>query len=114
MLKEQSRFLQQLLFLGDLVIIAVSWILAYYIRFEVLDPPLWVPLSRYLVYLPVVVVLWGLVFLFSGLYRVDRAQRLHSIIYGVARRWRRSSFIGSSLSLGYTCFCLPRLLRCLW
>ena len=85
MLKEQSRFLQQLLFLGDLVIIAVSWILAYYIRFEVLEPPLWVPLSRYLVYLPVVVVLWGLVFLFSGLYRVDRAQRLHSIIYGVAR-----------------------------
>ncbi len=85
MIKEQSRFLQRVLFAGDVLIIIVSWILAYYIRFELLTPPEWLPLSRYLVFLPGVVVLWSTVFVLSGLYRVEHAQRFHSVVYAVGR-----------------------------
>ncbi|MDX1531710.1 MAG: sugar transferase, partial [Rhodothermales bacterium] len=85
MLKEQSRLLQRLLFFADLALIALAWVLAWVVRFELLDPPLWVPLTRYLEFLPAVLVVWGTVFLLSGLYQTRRAQRLPLVVYAVAR-----------------------------
>ncbi|MEP0546684.1 MAG: undecaprenyl-phosphate glucose phosphotransferase [Rhodothermales bacterium] len=85
MLKERSRLLQRLLFVADLGLIAVAWVLAWVIRFEVLTPPEWIPLTRYLAYLPGVLVVWGAVFLLSGLYRTRRAQRLPLVVFSVAR-----------------------------
>ena len=91
MLQEQSRLFQRLLFFADAVVIAASWILAYYTRFEVFpllgifSLPEWLPLSRYLSFLPYVLILSMLVFWASGLYVPDRAQRLTSLIYTVAK-----------------------------
>ena len=85
MLKERSRLLQRLLFVADLALIALAWVIAWVIRFEVLTPPEWLPLSRYLTYLPGVLVIWGTVFLLSGLYRTRRAQRLPLVVFAVAR-----------------------------
>ncbi len=99
MLHEQSRLLQRFLFLGDLAMIAIGWIVAYYLRFEVLTPifplPLWRPLSRYLPYLLPVLAIWGTVFVFSGLYSAARAQRLTSMIYAVGR----AVFMGAAASV---------------
>ena len=85
MLKERSRLLQRLLFVADLGLIAFAWVAAWYVRFEVMTPPQWLPLGRYLEFLPGVLVIWGTVFLFSGLYRTRRAQRLPLIVFAVAR-----------------------------
>lgn len=85
MIQEQSRFYQRLLFFCDAALIVVGWISAYYIRFELLTPPEWLPLSRYLSFLPWVLVITMMVFTFSGLYAPDRAQRLTRLIFSVAK-----------------------------
>jgi len=85
MLREQSRLLQQSLFVADLVLIGLAWVLAWVIRFEVMTPPEFVPLTRYLEFLPAVLVIWGTVFLLSGLYQPQRATRLPLIAFTVAR-----------------------------
>ena len=74
MLQEQSRLFQRILFAVDLALIVIGWILAWFIRFEVLawigfiPPPEWLPLSRYLSFLPWVLIVSTAVFWFSGLY----------------------------------------------
>lgn len=85
MLQEQSRLFQRLLFFADFVLVAIGWSLAYVIRFQVLTPPEWLPFSRYLGFLPWVLIVSSLVFWFSGLYAPDRAQRLPRLVYSVAR-----------------------------
>ncbi len=85
MLKEQSRTLQRLLFASDLVLIAAAWVLAWVVRFQVLTPPVHVALGHYLAFLPAVLVLWGAMFVLSGLYQTRRAQRLTLVVYAVAR-----------------------------
>lgn len=85
MLQEQSRLFQRALFLGDIVLIALGWISAWVIRFQILTPPEWIPLTRYLGFLPWVIVIGSLVFAVSGLYAPDRAQRLTRLTYAVVR-----------------------------
>ncbi|WP_457651451.1 undecaprenyl-phosphate glucose phosphotransferase [Rhodocaloribacter sp.] len=91
MLQEQSRLFQRLLFFADFVLVAISWIAAYYIRFDllrvldVLPPPEWMPLARYLGFLPWVLIVSTFVFWASGLYEPDRAQRLTRLIYSVVK-----------------------------
>ncbi len=113
MFNEQSRLFQRLVFVADLGLIALGWIVAYYLRFEVLAPvvglPLWRPLSRYMPYLLPVVALWGIVFLSSGLYAPGRAQRLPDMVYGVLR----AVFMGMAASVAalffYRAFSFSRL-----
>ncbi len=90
MLQEQSRFYQRLLFFADVALVAASWTLAYYLRFEVLATwpaplPEWLPLERYLTFLPSILIVAAFVFWASGLYVPDRAQRLTSLVFSVAK-----------------------------
>lgn len=85
MLRERSLLLQRLLFGADLVLIALAWVIAWTIRFEILTPPEWVPLTAYLGFLPFVLAIWSAVFLVSGLYTTRRAQRLPLVVYAVGR-----------------------------
>ncbi len=85
MIQEQSRFYQRLLFFCDAALVVVGWIAAYFIRFELLTPPEWLPLERYLSFLPWVLLITMMVFTFSGLYAPDRAQRLTRLIFSVAK-----------------------------
>lgn len=113
MFNERSKLFQRTLFVADLGLIAAGWIIAYYIRFELLAPivglPLWRPLSRYISYLPPLIVIWGIVFLASGLYSSDRAQRLPLLVYGVLR----AVFLGMAASVAglffYRAFSFSRL-----
>ena len=99
MLNEHSRVFQRTLFAADLCLIAAGWIIAYYLRFEILAPivglPLWRPLSRYITYLPPLMAIWSVVFIASGLYASGRAQRLPLMIYGVLR----AVFLGMAASV---------------
>ncbi len=91
MLQEQSRLYQRLLFFVDIALVIVAWSLAWFIRFqvsswaEVLAPPEWHPYSRYLGFLPWVLIVSAAVFWFSGLYDPDRFQRLHRLVFSVAK-----------------------------
>ncbi len=90
MLEEQSRFFQRLLFFADFTLVAAGWILAYYLRFEVFATwpvplPEWLPLDRYLTFLPWILLVSAFVFWASGLYVPDRAQRLTRLVFGVAK-----------------------------
>ena len=90
MLQEESRFYQRLLFVADLVFVAASWIAAYYLRFEVFAQwprplPEWLPLERYLTFVPWILFLAALVFWSSGLYIPDRAQRLSRLFVSVGK-----------------------------
>ncbi len=109
MLRERSLFLQRLLFGADLALLALAWVLAWVIRFEVLTPPEMVPLAHYLGFLPFVLAIWGGVLLLTGLYRTRRAQRLTLVAYAVAR----AVSLGLIVSLGalffYRAFSFSRL-----
>ena len=100
MLQERSLILQRLLFGFDVVLIGVAWVLAWVLRFEVLTPPAWAPLTLYLGFLPAVLVLWSAAFLLSGLYQTRRAQRLPLVIFSVAR----AVFLGLLISVAATFF----------
>lgn len=115
MLQEQSRLFQRLLFFADLALIAVGWIAAYFLRFEVflrldfLPPPEWQPFSRYIGFLPGVILVSMAVFWGSGLYVPDRAQKWTRLVTGVVK----STLVGvivlaASLSF-YRAFYFSRL-----
>ena len=109
MLHERSQTLQRVLFGADLALVALAWLAAWAVRFEVLTPPAWVPLARYLEFLPFVLAVWGGVLLVSGLYQTRRAQRLPLVVWAVAR----AVGLGLVVSLGalffYRSFSFSRL-----
>ncbi len=75
MLKAHSRFFEQLTLVGDLVLIAGSWLGAYYLRFWLSPIPVYrgtPPLEPYLYLLGPIVVVWAVAFRAFGLYRPRR------------------------------------------
>lgn len=75
MLKRHSEFLKNLLFLSDLVVIALCWISAYFIRFSVPIFPITKgipPLMPYLWLLFPIIAVWGISFYSFNLYRPRR------------------------------------------
>lgn len=113
MLNEQSRVFQRSLFVVDLGLIASGWVIAYYLRFELLPPyvglPLWRPLSRYTEYLPALMAIWGVVFVVSGLYASGRAQRLPLMVYGVIRAVTLGMVASVAAMFFYRAFSFSRL-----
>jgi len=81
MVKHQTRLFVAMFVLVDVVCTAVAWVLAYYLRFhsqtflDILPADKGVPeLSRYLLLLPLIAVLWPAVMYFHGLYQVKRGR----------------------------------------
>lgn len=85
MLHEQSRLFQRALFVADLALVAIAWVVAYYVRFELLQPREWVPFTRYANFIPWVLAVSAFVFWSTGLYQPDRAQRLPLLVFSVAK-----------------------------
>lgn len=75
MLKAHSKLLEHIMLAGDLLVVAVCWLLAYVARFYVLGPPLRSeipPLYPYLLMLLPILVVWGVSFRAFDLYRPRR------------------------------------------
>ena len=109
MLLERSVFLQRGLFLADLVLTALAWALAWFVRFEVLTPPEWASLTAYSRFLPFVLVIWGGAFLVSGLYQTRRAQRLPLMVYAVGRAVLLSLAVSLAALFFFRTFSFSRL-----
>jgi Undecaprenyl-phosphate glucose phosphotransferase len=75
-LRAHSKFLEQIMLVGDLGIVAACWLGAYFVRFYVLGPPVRggdVPLlGGYLLMLAPILVVWGVSFHAFDLYRPRR------------------------------------------
>ena len=75
MLKAHSKLLEHIMLAGDLLVVAVCWLIAYALRFYVLGPPLRSgipPLYPYLLMLLPILVVWGVSFRAFDLYRPRR------------------------------------------
>lgn len=75
MLKKHSMLFKNLLFIFDLVLIALTWVLAYYLRFYGNLIPVYYdihPLKPYLFLILPILFIWGLIFRAFDLYRPRR------------------------------------------
>jgi Undecaprenyl-phosphate glucose phosphotransferase len=74
-LRSRSRLLEQVMLAGDLLLVAGSWLLAYFVRFYVAGPPAvhGIPfIAPYLLMLVPILIVWGIAFRGFDLYRPRR------------------------------------------
>jgi Undecaprenyl-phosphate glucose phosphotransferase len=81
MVKFDTRIMAAVFVLVDVAATALAWLLAYFLRFHSEAVTFWLPvtkgvpeLSRYLLLLPLIAVLWPTVLYFHGLYQVKRGR----------------------------------------
>jgi Undecaprenyl-phosphate glucose phosphotransferase len=87
-LRAHSRLLEQVMLVGDLLLVAGCWLAAYYIRFYVAGPPSrhGIPfLQPYLLMLLPILVVWGISFRAFDLYRPRRIGSRLSEVAGIAK-----------------------------
>jgi len=107
MLRFQTRLMMASFVAVDLAVTAVAWVLAYLLRFHVEAVHLLIPvtkgvpeLSRYLLLLPLIAVLWPAVLYFHGMYQIKRARSRIDEFFAILF----SVLIGSALVLGATLY----------
>ena len=108
MVKHQSRFQTVLYVLGDLIATYVAFFIAYFVRFnfEIVQVTKGVnPLSQYTLLLPLITLLWPLLFYFHGLYNLrrlrSRIDELFSIVWAVAMGTAATLFVALYLRVYY-------------
>jgi len=107
MLKFQTRKLVAIHVAVDVAATALAWVLAYALRFHA-DAVSWVlpvtkgvpDLSRYLLLLPLMAVLWPAVLYFHGLYQMKRGRSRIDELFAIVL----SVLIASALTLGATLY----------
>lgn len=88
MLRARSRLLEQVMLAGDLLLVAGSWLLAYFVRFYVAGPPAvhGIPfIGPYLLMLLPILIVWGIAFRGFDLYRPRRIGSRLSEVADVAK-----------------------------
>jgi Undecaprenyl-phosphate glucose phosphotransferase len=107
MLKHQTRMMVAGFVLVDVAATCLAWVLAYFLRFDSEIVPAFIPvtkgvppLSRYVLLLPLIAILWPAVLYFHGLYQVKRGRsridEFFAILFSVS--------IASALTLGATLY----------
>jgi Undecaprenyl-phosphate glucose phosphotransferase len=87
-LKAHSRVLEQLMLVGDLLLVAACWLSAYGIRFYVAGPPSrhgTPPIQPYLLMLLPILIVWGISFRAFDLYRPRRIGSRLSEVTDIAK-----------------------------
>jgi len=107
MVKHQTRLFVATFVLVDVVCTAAAWVLAYFLRFhspaflDLLPAYKGIPeLSRYLLLLPLIALLWPAVMYFHGLYQVKRGRSRIDEFFAILF----SVLIASALTLGATLY----------
>ena len=88
MLRAYSRLLEQVMLVGDLLLVAGSWLLAYVARFYIAGPPSRhgiPPLEPYLLMLLPILIVWGIAFRAFDLYHPRRIGSRLSEVAGIAK-----------------------------
>ena len=107
MVRFQTRLMAAAFVLTDVVSTNLAWILAYYLRFHSDLVALFLPVtkglphvSRYLLLLPFISLLWPVVLYFHGLYQVKRGRSRIDEFFAILF----SVLIASALTLGATLY----------
>jgi Undecaprenyl-phosphate glucose phosphotransferase len=107
MVKFQTRVMVAIFVLVDVISTNLAWVAAYFLRFHSEQFVLWVPvtkgvpdLSRYLLLLPLITLLWPAVLYFHGLYKVKRGRSTIDEFFAILF----SVLIASALTLGATLY----------
>ncbi len=103
MIRFQTRRIVAAFVLTDVVATALSWLLAYGLRFHsgLLEAPKGVPdFDRYLLLLPLMAVIWPTVLYFHGLYQVKRGRSRIDEFFAILL----SVLISSGFTLGFTLY----------
>ena len=107
MVKFQTRVMVAVFVLVDVISTNLAWIAAYFLRFHSQEFVEWVPvtkgipdLSRYLLLLPLITLLWPAVLYFHGLYKVKRGRSTIDEFFAILF----SVLIASALTLGATLY----------
>lgn len=117
MLKKHSQLFESLLFISDLLIIAVSWLFSYYVRFYSGLVPVekGIPsFSVYLLMLGPIVVIWAFAFKGFGLYRPKRVGSHLAEIFEIAKACVVSVLILISLTFFFRSYEFSRLVFALF
>lgn len=96
MLKKHTQFFENILFLADIFIIGFSWLLSYYIRFYSGLIPIEKGIPPFKIYLFLIIpilLIWGFVFKFFGLYRPKRMSSYFNEAFDIAKACTFSVFI---------------------
>ncbi len=108
MVKQQSRILTGVYLLGDLAATYVAFFLAYFVRFnvQIVEVTKGVsPFRQYLLLIPLITVLWPLLFYLHGLYNLrrlrSRVDELFSIVWAVAMGTAATLFVALYLRVYY-------------
>lgn len=112
MLKKHSQFLESLVLLGDLVVIAAAWLVSYFLRFRVGPVPVYFgvpPLTPYLVLLGAVLVIWPVAFKGLGLYRPRRIASHLGEIWDIAKASSLATLLVIALTFFYRSFEFSRV-----
>ncbi|MBI5643829.1 MAG: undecaprenyl-phosphate glucose phosphotransferase [Deltaproteobacteria bacterium] len=112
MLKKHSQLFESLLFISDLVIIAVSWIISYYFRFygEVIRVEKGIPdFYIYCLLLVPIMIIWGFAFKGFGLYRPKRIGSHLSEVFDITKACVVSVLILISLTFFFRQYEFSRL-----
>src|SRR5437867_8099878 len=107
MVKHQTRVLVAIFVLVDVLATNLAWVLSYYLRFYSAAVAAYLPvtkgippLTRYLVLLPLIAVVWPAVLYFHGLYQVKRGRSRIDEFFAILF----SVLIASTLTLGATLY----------
>ena len=108
MVKQQSRILTGVYILGDLAATYIAFFLAYFIRFnvQIIDVTKGVsPFRQYLLLIPLITILWPLLFYLHGLYNLrrlrSRVDELFSIVWAVTMGTAATLFVALYLRVYY-------------
>jgi Undecaprenyl-phosphate glucose phosphotransferase len=107
MVKHQTRVMVAIFVLVDVLATNLAWVLSYYLRFYSAAVAAYLPvtkgippLTRYLLLLPLITVVWPAVLYFHGLYQVKRGRSRIDEFFGILF----SVLIGAALTLGFTLY----------
>ncbi|GAB61051.1 MAG: undecaprenyl-phosphate glucose phosphotransferase [Candidatus Jettenia sp.] len=112
MLKKHSKFFESLLLLLDWLIISLSWVFSYYLRFYSGIVPVYKgipPLKSYLTLLIFMIPLWGMVFKMFGLYRPRRISTKISEVIDISKSSTFATLIVISLTFLFRQYEFSRL-----
>jgi Undecaprenyl-phosphate glucose phosphotransferase len=105
MLKFQTRLMVATFVVLDVAVTVTAWVLAYFLRFDVLAPLVPVTkgvpeISDYLILLPLLCLLWPSVMYFHGLYRLKRGRSRIDEFFAILF----SVLVATALTLGATLY----------
>jgi len=107
MLSFQTRLMMVLFIAVDVTVTALAWVLAYFLRFHSDAVQHFIPvtkgvpdLSRYLLLIPFMTVVWPAVLYFHGLYQIKRGRSRIDEFFAILF----SVLIGTALTLGATLY----------